>query len=142
MSVNKYNHERYPDPTAYEALTAVRREEKRRSRVYRPLVYICSPFAGDVERNIENARKYCAFAVKQKAIPLAPHLHYPQFMDDGDPAQRKDGLRFALILLVKCDALWVFGERISEGMKKEIAKARKKSIPIKFFTTDCEARMI
>ena len=139
-NVSRYNSEGYPDPTAYEAMSAVVLEEKTKERVYRPLVYICSPFAGDVERNIENARKYCRFAVSRKAIPLAPHLHYPQFMDDGDPAQRKDGLWFALILLGKTDELWVFGERVSEGMKREIAKARAKGIPIKFFTEDCEVK--
>ena len=140
MGISKYNSEGYPDPTAYEAMTAVQLNEKSKSEPYRPLVYICSPFAGDVERNIENARKFCKFAVKQNAIPLAPHLHYPQFLDDNDPAQRKDGLWFALILLCKTDEVWVFGKTISEGMKRELAKARKKGIPIKFFTKDCEVR--
>ena len=137
MGINKHNAEGYPNPTAYEALTAVQREEKPKDRPYRPLVYVCSPFAGDVERNIENARRFCRFAVEQGAIPLAPHLHYPQFMDDADPAQRKDGLRFALILLCKTDEVWVFGENMSEGMKREIEKARAKNIPVRFFSSDC-----
>jgi len=138
MGISKQNSEGYTDLTAYEALTAVHREEKAKTRPYRPLVYICSPFAGDVERNTENARRFCRFAVKQGMIPLAPHLHYPQFMDDTDPAQRRDGLWFALILLSKTDEIWVFGEFVSEGMKREIEKARVKGIPIKFFTSDCE----
>lgn len=46
--------EGYPDPTAYEALTAVERDEKVKQ--YLPLVYIASPFAGDTERNTERAR--------------------------------------------------------------------------------------
>ena len=41
--MNKYNAEGYYDPTAYEALTAVEKEEKAAARVFRPLVYICSP---------------------------------------------------------------------------------------------------
>ena len=139
MGISKYNSEGYPDPTAYEAMTAVTREEKKNEKPYRPLVYICSPFAGDIERNTENARAFCRFAVRQGAIPLAPHLHYPQFMDESDPAQRNDGLWFAIILLCKTDGVWVFGERISEGMKREIAKARAKGIPIKFYNDkECE----
>ena len=140
MGISKRNNEGYPDPTAFEAMTAVQRDEKKAEKPYRPLVYICSPFAGDIERNIENARQFCRFAVKQGAIPLAPHLHYPQFMDDNDPSQRKDGLWFALILLCKTDEVWVFGETISSGMKGEIRKASTKGIPIKFFTEDCEVR--
>ena len=138
MNVSKRNHEGYNDPTAYEAMLAVTREALRVLRPYRPLVYICSPFAGDVARNIENARQFCRFAVRQGAIPLAPHLHYPQFLDDSDPDQRRDGLWFAIILLSKCDELWCFGHYFSEGMKRELDKARKKGIPIRFFDSNCE----
>ena len=42
----------------------------------RPLVYICSPFSGDIEGNTKKAREYSRFAVDQGAIPLAPHLLY------------------------------------------------------------------
>lgn len=87
--MDRYNHEGYPDPTAYDALTAVAREEK--AKRYLPLVYIASPFAGDTERNIAKARDYCRFAVSKGCIPLAPHLHYPQFMEDTDKAQRARG---------------------------------------------------
>lgn len=53
--MDKYNSEGYPDPTAYEALTAVAKSEDP-EKTYRPLVYLASPFAGDTERNIERAR--------------------------------------------------------------------------------------
>lgn len=45
MSINKFNSEGYYDPTAYEAMTAVEKEEKA-LRAFRPIVYICSPYAG------------------------------------------------------------------------------------------------
>ena len=48
MGINKYNSEGYYDPTVYEALSNIEKEEKAARRVYRPLVYICSPYAGDV----------------------------------------------------------------------------------------------
>jgi len=134
--MNKYNAEGYPDPTAYKALTAVAKAEK--AMKYKPLVYICSPFAGDTERNIERARGYCRFAVTRNCIPLAPHLHYPQFMDDDDKEQRELGLFFALVLLGKCDELWVFGEKVSNGMAREIAKAEKRGMPIRRFNSRCE----
>lgn len=133
--MNRFNAEGYPDPTAYNALMAVSREEE--AKRYRPLVYIASPFAGDTKRNTERAQGYCRFAVSKGCIPLAPHLHYPQFMDDGDKEQRELGLRFALVLLCKCDELWVFG-CASEGMRFEIGKARKRNMAIRFFNTKCK----
>lgn len=135
--MNKFNAEGYPDPTAYEALSSIEREEKA-AKAYLPLVYIASPFAGDTERNAEQAQGYCRFAVGKGCIPLAPHLHYPQFLDDGDEEQRRLGLRFALILLGKCDELWVFGEQISKGMSHEIAKAKRRGMPVRYFNGKCE----
>ena len=140
MSISKFNSEGYHDPTPYEALTAIEKEEKA-AKVFRPLVYICSPFAGDTGRNIRRARGYCRFVVSKGYIPLAPHLHYPQFMDDGDKEERELGLRFALILLGKCDELWVFGNT-SSGMSKEIARAKKRGMPIKYFNYKCEGVMV
>ncbi|MBT9173137.1 MAG: hypothetical protein DDT21_01527 [Syntrophomonadaceae bacterium] len=135
--MDRYNSEGYPDPTAAEALSNVAREEKA-VETYRPLVYVASPFAGDTEYNISKARGYCRFAVSKGCTPLAPHLLYPQFMDDGDGEERELGLFFALVLLGKCDELWVFGEKISKGMAAEIAKAKKRGMPIKYFNHKCE----
>lgn len=143
--MDRYNSEGYPDPTAYEALTAVARLEVT-AKHYRPLVYIASPFAGDTEYNVSKARGYCRFAVSKGCIPIAPHLHYPQFMDDDDKDQRELGLFFALVLLGKCDELWVFAEslcgrdKISEGMATEIAKAKKRGMPIKYYNHKCEVQ--
>jgi hypothetical protein len=134
----KLNAEGYFDPTAFEALSAVRREEKAKARTYRPLIYICSPFAGDVPGNTERARQYCKFAVRRGAIPFASHLLYPQILNDADPEQRALGLFFGKVWLGKCDALWCFGTNFSEGMKRELDKARKKGIPIRFFNENCE----
>lgn len=128
------NAEGYADPTAYEALTAVAKSEKS----YKPLVYIASPYAGDTETNVRRAQGYCRFAVTKNCIPIAPHLHYPQFMDDSDKEQRELGLFFALVLLGKCDELWIFGDRVSNGMSQEIKKAEKRGIPIRRFSFKCE----
>ena len=86
MGISKYNSEGYHDPTVYEALSHIEKEEKAARRVYRPLVYICSPYAGDIEQNVNMARVYSRFAVKNTCIPLTPHLLYPQFMDGAGAA--------------------------------------------------------
>ena len=95
------------------------------------LVYIASPFAGDVEQNIENARGYCLEAMERGVTPVAPHLIYPQFLSDSDPAQRNMGMQAGLELLSRCDELWVCGPEISAGMRKEIQFAKGLGIPIR-----------
>lgn len=140
MKVNLYNTERYFDPTAYEAL--VRIEEAARKTAYKPLVYICSPYAGDTERNAEKARGFCRFAVLRNCIPIAPHIIFPQFMDDDDPDQRRLGLFFGLVLQGKCREVWVFGNNITGGMAVEIEKAQQRQLTIRYFTDRCIDRSV
>ncbi len=109
---------------------------KNRNRLYRPLVYICSPYSGDTQRNLESARRYSRFAVDSGAIPLTPHLMLPQFMDEQ--SERDLALFMDIIFLGKCDELWVFGSRISQGMKAEIDRAKQRRMKIRYFTEDCE----
>lgn len=136
MSVNKFNPEGYHDPTPYEALTTI--EKEKTQQPYRPVVYICSPFSGNVERNAENARRYCRFAVDSGYIPLAPHLLFPQFMNDKDTDERRLALFMDIALLSKCAQLWVFGGNITKGMEIEIEKAKYKRQPIRYFTEACK----
>lgn len=135
--MDRYNNEGYLDPTAFEALSIVEREEQA-ANAYRPLVYIASPYAGDTNYNISRACGYCRLAIRNGCIPFAPHLLYPQFMDDDDKQQRELGIRFALIWLGKCDELWVCGDTVSDGMSREIARAKRRSMPIRYFNSKCE----
>jgi len=136
MSISRFNHEGYPDPTTYEALTAIEREQRKER--FRPIVFICSPYAGNVEQNTANARRYCRYAVDNHRIPVAPHLLFPQFMDDGDPDDRELALFMGIALMSKCAELWVFGPDASEGMQAEINYAVTRNKPIRYFTTDCK----
>ena len=135
---NKFNSEGYADPTACEALRRIEKEEK--AARYRPLVYICSPFSGKVKKNKKNARKYCRFALEQHTIPFAPHLLFPQFMDDNSPEERQLAMFMNMIMLGHCEELWVFGDRISAGMKQEIHKAERRHMKIRYFTEDLEEK--
>ena len=137
MAISKLNAERYYDPTAYEALSAIEKEEKA-LRAFRPIVYICSPYAGDVEKNVEAAQRYSRFAVDKGYIPIAPHLLFPQFLNDRNPKERQLGLFFGNALMSKCSEVWVFGNRISAGMEDEIKRARWKNYRLRYFTENCE----
>ena len=43
-----------------------------------------------------------------------------------------------MVLLGKCDQIWVFGSRVSAGMAAEIEKAEKKKMPVRYFTEELE----
>lgn len=137
MSINKFNAEGYYDPTAYEALSAIEAEEKS-LRAFRPIVYICSPFAGDTDSNTKAAQKYSRFAVDNGYIPIAPHLLFPQFMNDNNPKERKLAMFFGNALMSKCSEVWVFGSTISAGMEIEIKRARWKNYRLRYFSDKCE----
>ena len=135
MDDTRRNAEGYPDPTAHEALTSIALSDlRRRAGGYRPLVYICSPYSGDVEGNAERARMFSRFACDMGCIPVSPLLLYPQFLDDDNAEDRRLGLFFGIVLLTKCEELWVFGNRISTGMAREIAKAETRAMPIRRFS--------
>ena len=91
------------------------------------------PPAGDMERNLENARKYAEYVMKRcGAIPLAPHLYFTQFLNDASPRERELGIRAGLELLDLCDELFAFGNQVTEGMEREIRHARSRGIPVRY----------
>jgi nucleoside 2-deoxyribosyltransferase len=85
------------------------------------LAYICSPYRGDIERNIEYAKELTLLAIKQGYAPITPHLYLTQVLDDNNEEQRKAGMEIALELLKKCDVV-VVGTRygVSQGMAREL----------------------
>ena len=129
MGVAYKNPEGYADSVPYQALTNIDIEQKK----YRPIVYICSAFSGDVEGNTKKARAYSRFAVDQGAIPIAPHLLLPQFMKEE--TERELAMFMDIAILSKCKELWVFGETTA-GMQSEIAYAERKEMTIKYFSED------
>ncbi len=130
MDVGRFNSEGYYDPVPYEAI------RNADAVKYRPMVYICSPFAGDTQGNTEKARRYSRFAADMGTIPIAPHLLFPQFL--SEETERDLALFMGMVLLGKCEQLWVFGGRVSEGMQKEIDKAKRRNIKIRWFSESLE----
>lgn len=124
------NSEGYPDPVAFLAEKSIRRELTK----FRPIVYICSPYRGDPEGNAEKARRYCRFAVESGAIPICPHLFFPQFMKEE--TERELAMQMDMVLLAHCRQVWVFGSFLSEGMGAEIAQAKRKKMKIRYFTEE------
>ena len=95
------------------------------------MIFVSSPYAGDVEKNIKFAKQACQYVITTGNAFFCPHLLYPQVLDDANLEERSLGMEMAKQLLSVCDELWVFGDRISHGMFEEIEYARKNDIPLK-----------
>lgn len=125
-----YNDKGYLDPTAYEAINNIEKEKK--------IVFICSPYKGDIEINTIRAKRYGRYAVKKQQVPIIPHLMYTQFLNEDSNEERAMGLEMGLILLSKCQEIWVFGSRISKGMEMEIKQAKEMKLPIRYHDIHCK----
>lgn len=90
----------------------------------RGLVYVCSPYRGDTERNIAYAKELTRKVLEYGYTPITPHLYLTQVLDDENPEERELGLRAGRELL-KCCGYILVGSRygISEGMQQEIMLA-------------------
>ena len=93
------------------------------------LVYVCSPYSGDIERNVKFARKACRQIVEEGNTPIAPHLLLPQFM--SEEAEREQAISMNMEILESCDYMHVFTyDGLTEGMRKEIQKAQELNMHI------------
>ena len=101
-------------------------------------VFVCSPYAGCVKANVHNARMYSRFVFLCGCMPITPHLMYPRFLEDKDTKERDAGIQMGLILLDYCNEIWVFGQKISNGMRREIAYAESHGILVRYFSDTCQ----
>lgn len=99
------------------------------------LIYICSPLSAptraEMLTNAAKANSYMAMAEREFGCrAVAPHAYLPYLLDDRVPAERALALEFGQKLLAMCSQMIVYGSRVSEGMKAEIATAEKMGIPV------------
>lgn len=80
-------------------------------------------------------------------IPVAPHLYWPRFLDEGNPEDRDYGLQAGMEALKRCDQMVVIirqegpeDEWISQGMQAEITAAAKMGIEPQFIYIGKEKR--
>lgn len=104
----------------------------------RKRAYVCSPFSADTreqtEQNMRVARAYMFYANKKMNMNAgAPHAYLPLLLCDEIPSERALALRFGLELLEQSDVMLVCGNRLSNGMRGEIAKATMLRTPIIVF---------
>lgn len=103
------------------------------------VVFVCSPFRGDVEQNTAYARRAMRDCLNRGEAPFAPHLLYtqPGVLRDEVESERNAGIDAGERVLLKCDRLVVYTDNgVSQGMQYELAVARAYDIPIEFRTLD------
>lgn len=101
-------------------------------------VIIESPYAGDIERNTEYARRCLKDSLDRGEAPLASHLLYPQVLDENDPKQRQQGINAGTAWMSMRVEEKLYDKEedyvtvafyvdygISEGMRSAIGTARK-----------------
>jgi hypothetical protein len=93
------------------------------------LIFVCSPFQNQ-QSNLDIAKRCCRVVIQSGHVPIAPHLFFPQFLDDAITGERTLGIACGIMLLSKCAELWIFGDIITDGMREEIKYAMENGIPL------------
>ena len=93
-------------------------------------VYICAPLSGDVQGNLEKAKRYSEYALRCGAAPVTPHF-YALCLDDSIPTEREMGINAGLSLLWFCDEVWVFSDQPTDGMRAKIKLAHNLNIKVR-----------
>lgn len=97
----------------------------------RKLVYITSPYTGNIKRNLAFAKAAGLLAVHEGCTPIITHLMYPAILDDNNPEERSLGMLMDMSLVKLCNELWCFDANgISKGMQAKMAFAKNNNIPI------------
>lgn len=99
------------------------------------LVVLESPYAGDVEANVDYARKCMHDCFLRGEAPYASHLLYtqPGILDDNVPDERKLGIDAGLQWGELAAKTVVYTDRgISKGMQYGIERAKSAGRPIEF----------
>lgn len=102
-------------------------------------VIIESPYAGDVEANVEYARRALRDSLDRGEAPMVSHLLYTQALDDADPVERERGIAAGLAWGAAADATVVYADRgISRGMLAGILRARDERRPVEVRMLDLD----
>lgn len=93
------------------------------------LVYVCSPYRGEIRRNKEYARELTKAALNSGFAPVTVHLYLTEVLDDNKPQERSRGMAAGRDIMRQCKYILI-GDKygISEGMKEEITLAALKGL--------------
>jgi hypothetical protein len=95
-------------------------------------VFIAHPISGDIQGNMKLVLDICEHIHTTTVIPVAPYLVSLQYLNDDVVEDRQLGIDANLECFRRgyIDELWLFGDRISTGMRQEVLLAQRLHIPI------------
>ncbi len=102
----------------------------------RKLVFVSTPYTGDIEANVAFARQACYYAICLGHTPLAPHLLYPGIIPDAEPCWRQVGIEMGCDFLALCDEIWLCGPCVSAGMQTELDLARDIGLTVRQISSE------
>lgn len=97
------------------------------------LVILESPYAGEVLKNIQYARRCVQDSLFRGEAPIASHLLYTQdgILDDEIPSDRQLGIDAGLAWKTVAEATVVYADLgITKGMQYGIDQARKQGLEV------------
>ena len=98
-------------------------------------VILESPYAGDVERNLEYGRACLRDSLMRGESPIASHLLLTQqgVLDDDNPTERKLGIEAGLAWCESSDGTVVYADYgVSAGMLQGIDRAQALDKPVEY----------
>lgn len=100
------------------------------------IVYIAHPIGGDVRNNLEKIIGIIR-EINLNTPNVVPFAHYwvdCHALNDDIPEERQRGINNAMELFSRkfIDELWLYGDRISNGMLAEIEACDRLNIPVVF----------
>ena len=125
---DSYNTTINGQPITYGALKELAAKTPKR-------VYIAHPISGNVQSNLDKVRIiYRRLALGGEVIPVAPFFLACLALHDGIPSERMTGIAINRAYFEEgmIDELWIYGDRISPGVSKEIELADKLGIPVHY----------
>lgn len=109
------------------------------------IVYIAHKIGGDVENNIKKVIAICREInlTEPNVIPLVPYLSDLYALKDEIPSERERGLSNGLFILKKgfIDEIWLYGDKISKGMRAEIDTCLEVGIKVVCKTSETQKEL-
>lgn len=96
----------------------------------RPIAYVCSPTNTKIIFNSKKACEYSRTIYDHGYTPIAPHLLFPQFMDESIAEECNEMTMMNKVLIRKSRIMFVCGDAITSRMQQEMLYARQIGITV------------
>lgn len=98
------------------------------------IIYIAHPISGDVAGNLRKIKQIVRMINLEypDVVPLVPYYVDCLALDDSNPIERQRGIDNDTAILKSglINEMWLYGDRISNGMRAEIELAKSMGMPV------------